>query len=143
MKTTYHYLSLNAHATWRRQVEKQLQHLQSLTPIVSAAVVLEHQREVTPAYRVQLQLEVPGPVTHSNATRHTRQAERLLHGPALHAAASDCTIEAALIKATHDLEHQVQARQLRRCNQGKSQLQLSAVSGRWTSVQATQGKAVR
>jgi len=35
-----------------------------------------------------------------------------------------------------DLEHQVQARQLRRWERGKSKLQLSAISGRWTHAQA-------
>ena len=48
------------------------------------------------------------------------------------------TLEAALLKATQDLEHQVQARQLRRLERGKSQLQLSAISGRWTHAQAGQ-----
>jgi hypothetical protein len=45
MKTTLRYLSLKAQATWHRQVEEQLQHLHSLTPITAAEVVLEHQRE--------------------------------------------------------------------------------------------------
>jgi hypothetical protein len=36
----------------------------------------------------------------------------------------------------HLLEHQVQARQLRRMERGKSKLQLSATSGRWTRNQA-------
>lgn len=138
MKTTLRYLSLNAQATWHRQVEEQLKHLQSLTAITSAAVVLEHQPEAKPAFRVQVRLEVPGPGVHAKATRHTRQATLLLHGPALHAEARDNTLEAALLKATRDLEHQVQARQLRRLGRGKSQLQLSAVSGRWSHTQTSQ-----
>ena len=40
------------------------------------------------------------------------------------------------VKATQDLEHQVQAHQLRRMERGKSKLQLSAISGRWTHAQA-------
>ena len=136
MKTTLRYLTLNAQATWHRQVEAQLQHLHSLTPITAAEVVLEHQREAKPAFRVQVRLEVPGPGLHAKATRHTRQAALLLHGPALHAEARDNTLEAALLKATQNLEHQVQARQLRRLERGKSQLQLSAISCRWTHVQA-------
>lgn len=135
MKTTLHYLSLNAHATWHRQVEEQLKHLDSLTAITVAEVVLEHQREAKPAFRVQVRLEVPGPGMHPKATRHTRQAALLIHGPALHAEARDNTLEAALLKATQDLEHQVQARQLRRMERGKSKLQLSAISGRWTHAQ--------
>ena len=138
MKTTLRYLSLNAQATWHRQVEEQLKYLHSLTAITAAEVVLEHQREAKPAFRVQVRLEVPGPGIHANATRHTRQAEMLLHGPALHSEARGNTLEAALLKATRDLEHQVQAHKLRRMERGKSQLQLSAISGRWNHAQGGQ-----
>ena len=136
MKTTLRYLSLNAQAAWHRQVEEQLQHLHRLTPITAADVVLEHQREARPAFRVQVRLQVPGPGLHAKATRHTRQAALLIHGPALHAEARDHTLEAALLKATQDLEHQVQARNLRSLHRGKSQLQLSAISSRWTQARA-------
>jgi len=138
VKTTLRYLSLNAQATWHRQVEEQLKHLHSLTAITSADVVLEHQREVKPAFRVQVRLEVPGSGIHAKAARHARQAALLIHGLALHAEARDNTLEAALLKATQDLEHQVQARQLRRLERGKSKLQLSAISSRWTHTQAGQ-----
>ena len=135
MKTTLRYLSLNAQDTWHQQVEEQLKHLHSLTAIASADVVLEHQRAAKPAFCVQVRLEVPGPGVHTKATRHKRQAAALLHGPAMHAEAQDNTIEAALLKATRDLEQQVQARQLRRLERGKSKLQLSAISSRWTCAQ--------
>jgi ribosome-associated translation inhibitor RaiA len=138
MRTTLRYLSLNAQATWHRQVEEQLKHLHSLTAITAADVVLEHQRAAKPAFRVQVRLEVPGPGLHAKATRHTRQGALLIHGPALHAEARDNTLEAALLKATQDLEHQVQARQLRRQERGKSKLQLSAVSSRWINNPAGQ-----
>ena len=138
MKTTLRYLSLKAQATWHRQVEEQLKHLHSLTAITAAEVVLEHQREAKPAFRVQVRLEVPGPGLHAKATRHTRDAALLIHGPALHAEARDNTLEAALLKATQDLQRQIQARQLRRLERGKSQLQLSAISGRWNHAQAGQ-----
>jgi ribosome-associated translation inhibitor RaiA len=136
MKTTLRYLSLNAQAAWHRQVEQQLKHLHSLMPITAAEVVLEHQREARPAFRVQVRLEVPGPGLHAKAARHTRQGALLLHGPALHAEAKDNTLEAALLKATQDLEHQVQTRALRRQERGKSKLQLSAISSRWTHAPA-------
>jgi hypothetical protein len=42
-----------------------------------------------------------------------------------------------LLKATQDLEHQIQAHKLRRLQRGKSQLQLSAFSSRWTNVQGS------
>jgi ribosome-associated translation inhibitor RaiA len=119
-------------------VEAQLKHLHSLTAINTADVVLEHQHEAKPAFRVQVRLEVPGPGLHTRATRHTRQGALRVQGPALHAEARDNTLEAALLKATRDLERQVQARQLRRQERGKSQLQLSALSSRWTHVQAGQ-----
>ena len=138
MKTTLRYLSLNAQATWHRQVEEQLKYLHSLTAITAAEVVLEHQREAKPAFRVQVRLEVPVPGTHAKATRHTREAALLIHGPALHAEARDNTLEAALLKATRDLERQIQAHQLRRLKRGQSQLQLSAISGRWSHAQAGQ-----
>jgi ribosome-associated translation inhibitor RaiA len=137
MKTTLRYLSLKAQATWHRQVEEQLQHLHSLTPITAAEVVLEHQREGKPAFRVQVRLEVPGPGQHAKATRHTREAALLIHGPGLHAEARGDTLEAALLKATRDLEHQVQARKLRSLERGKSKLQLGAISSRWTYVKAS------
>lgn len=136
MKTTLRYVTLNAQATWHRQVEEQLKHLHNLTAITAAEVVLEHQRETKPAFLVKIRLEVPGHGLHSKATRHTRDTELLLHGPTLQAEARDNTLEAALLKATRDLEHQVQTRQLRRLERGKSRLQLSAVSGRWTHAQA-------
>ena len=137
MKTTVRYLSLNAQAPWHRHVEEQLEHLQTLTPITAADVVLEHQRETKPSFRVQVRLEVPGPGVHVKATRHTRQAGLLVHGPALHSEGRDNTLEAALLKATQDLEHQIQAHKLRRLQRGKSQLQLSAFSSRWTNVQGS------
>jgi ribosome-associated translation inhibitor RaiA len=138
MKTTLRYLTLNAQATWHRQVEEQLKYLHNLMRITAAEVVLEHKREAKPAFRVQVRLEVPGPGLHPKSTRHTRDAALLVHGPALRAEARDNTLEAALLKATRDLEHQVQVRKLRRLERGKSQLQLSAISGRWTHAQTGQ-----
>src|SRR5512142_2340627 len=105
MKTTLRYLTLNAQATWHRQVEEQLKHLHSLTAITAAEVVLEHQRAAKPAFRVRIRLEVPGPGLHPKSTRHTRDAALMIHGPALHSEARDNTLEAALLKATRDLEH--------------------------------------
>jgi hypothetical protein len=60
----------------------------------------------------------------------------LVHGPALRAVARDNTLEAALLKATRHLEQQVQVGELRRLERGKSQLQLSAISARWSHAQA-------
>lgn len=135
MKATLRYVSPNAQAAWHRQADRLLQHLHGLTAITDAKVVLEHQREAKPAFRVQVWLEVPGPGAHPKSSRHKRQAALLIHGPAMHAEASDNTLEAALLKATRDLEEQVQARQRRRQERRKSKLQLSATSSRWTRAQ--------
>lgn len=143
VKTTFHYLGLKAQATWRRLAVEQLEHLHDLTAITSADVVLEHQREAKPAFRVQARLEVPGPGAHVGETRHTREAELLLHGRALQAEARENTLEAALLKTTQDLERQIHARELRRQERGRSKLQLSAVSSRWTDTRTRQRPASR
>jgi ribosome-associated translation inhibitor RaiA len=135
MKTTLRYLSVNAQVAWHRQVEKQLAHLHSLTAITAADVTLEHQRDVNPAFRVQILLQVPGPGLHAKATRHARRGALLVHGPAMGSEARDNTLEAALLKATRNLEQQVQSCQLRRAARGKSKLQLSAFYSRWTNPQ--------
>src|SRR5207247_7764280 len=114
MKTTLRYLTLNAQATWHRQVEEQLKHLHSLTAITAAEVVLEHQLEAKPAFRVQVRLEVPGPGIHAKATRHTRQAALLIHGPVLHAEGRDNTLEAALVTAPQAREDMPKPRPLKR-----------------------------
>jgi len=111
-----------------------LEHLHGLTAINAAEVVLEHEGDANPAFRVQIRLEVPGPRPHAGATRHTREAELRLHGPALHAEARENTLEAALLKATQDLEGQIKSHQLRHLEQGKSQLQMGGVANRWTGV---------
>jgi ribosome-associated translation inhibitor RaiA len=138
MTTTLRYVGLNAQASWKRHVQEQLKRLHSLTAITAAQVVLEHQIETSPSFRVKVRLEVPGHGVHLKDTRHTREAALLIHGPALQAEARGNTLEAALLKAMQDLEHQVKARQLRRKERGKSQLQLSAKSGRWTHFPAGQ-----
>ena len=136
MKTTLRYRSLNAQAAWHRQVVKQLEHLHGLTAITAADVTLEHQRDANPAFRVKIRLEVPSSGPHPKATRRARQGALLVHGPDLWSEAGGNTLEAALLKATQGLEHQVQACQLRRAETAKSKLQLSAFSSRWTSSQA-------
>lgn len=133
MKTNLRYLSLNAQVAWHRQVEKQLAHLHRLTEMTAADVTLEHQRDVNPSYRVQIQLQLPGPRLHARVTRPAHRGARPVHGPGLGAEARDNTLAAALLKATKDLEHQVQACQLRRAARCKSKLQLSAFYSRWTN----------
>jgi ribosome-associated translation inhibitor RaiA len=134
MKINLTYRSLNAQALWRQRVEERLQHLSSLTAITSADVIIEHQREVTPAFLVRVQLVIPGPGEHAEATAHVRKVSAQLHGPAIHAEARDNTVEAALLKAMRELEDRIKAHQLRHLEQGKSQLQMGGVANRWTGV---------
>ncbi len=161
MKTTLRYRSINAQATWRhrveeqfkhmhlfsfddvhgfcwhRQVEEQLKHIDSLTAITAAEVVLEYQGEAEPAFRVQVRLEVPGWGTLSLPAMG-RQSALPIYSPSLYAEAGGNTLEAALLKATQELEHQVKVSQLPRLKRGQRKLQLSAIFGRWPDAQPGQ-----
>jgi ribosome-associated translation inhibitor RaiA len=110
MKTTLAYNSLNAQVPWPALLAQQLDHWHSLTTITTAEVVLEHQRDDARAHRVKVQLEVPR--------------------PGLRTEASDSTLEGALLMATRDLEHQIQARKTKPLGRGKSTQQPSAISRR-------------
>ena len=110
MKTTFRYDSLNADAPWPPLVTQQIEHLQSLTAITSSEIVLEHQRESNPSFRVQMRLDIAG--------------------SDLHAKASDNTLEAALSKATQDLSDQIQTRKTKPIALGEDTTQPSANSKR-------------
>lgn len=90
MSTTLTYTSLNTQAPWPALLTQQLDHWHSLTAITSAEIVLEHQRDSARAFHVKVRLDGPSPALHTNA--------------------SDATLEGALLKATQDLERQIQAR---------------------------------
>ena len=109
MKILLRYCGLNARAVWRGLVESQIKKLQGLAAIASARVTLEKQREFAPAFRVQAQLEVPGPDFHAEARDHTLQA--------------------ALLKVARDLERQIRSRKSRRANRRKTNVQLGLVPG--------------
>ena len=108
MKTTITYTSLNAEVPWPALLAQQLERWHSLTTITAAEVVLEHQRDDARAFRVKVRLEVAG--------------------PGLRTEASDSTLEGALLMATRDLEHQIQARQTKPLGPGKNTQQPSAIS---------------
>lgn len=99
MKTTLTYTSLNAQVPWPALLAQQLDHWHSLTTISNAEVVLEHQGKDARAYRVKVRLEVPD--------------------AGLHTDASDTTLEGALLMATRDLEHQIQAYKTKPPGRGK------------------------
>jgi ribosomal subunit interface protein len=110
MKIALRYCGLNARALWQGLVESQLKRLQALAEIASAHVTLEWQHEATPAFRVQAQLEVPGPDYHAEARDHT--------------------LRAALSKVVKDLERQIRSRKNRRAARRKTNIQLGLSPGR-------------
>ncbi len=116
MKTTLQYRSLNADVASAHLVQEHLNHLQSLTDIEAAQVILERQREATPAFRARMVLVVPGPDYHADAVDHT--------------------LAAALHKAVENLKRQILARQAKCRVKAKSNLQLGPISRRWSSALA-------
>jgi ribosome-associated translation inhibitor RaiA len=107
MKILLRYCGLNARAVWCGLVESQIKKLQGLAAIACAHVTLERQREFAPAFRVQAQLEVPGPDFHAEARDHTLQA--------------------ALLKVMRSPERQIQSRKGRRADRRKTNVQLGLV----------------
>lgn len=116
MKTTITYTSLNVEVPWPAVLAEQLEHWHRLTPITAAEVVLEHQRSDARAFRVKVRLEVAG--------------------PSLRAEACESTLEGALLMATRDLDHQIQARIAKPLGPGKSPRPPSAISKRRAPAQA-------
>jgi ribosomal subunit interface protein len=117
MKANLRCLGLAVHATWQDLVMEQLHRLKSLTDIESAEVILQRQRDSTPAFRAHVVLVVPGPDYHADAV--------------------DYTLAAALHKAVENLKRQIQMRQTKRRVKGKSNLQLGPISRHWFSAFAS------
>jgi ribosome-associated translation inhibitor RaiA len=65
---------LRVSAGTRSWLEQRLEGLQSLIPITTAAVVLEHRGDLTPAFRTFVLLAVPGPDIHAEARDYTLEA---------------------------------------------------------------------
>jgi ribosome-associated translation inhibitor RaiA len=93
MKIQYQLRGLNPRAVSDRPLDHHLEHLDRLIPISTAQVVLEHQRNTTPAFSASVDLAVPG--------------------PDIHAAARDHTLEAVLLKVTRRLEEKIEERKTR------------------------------
>jgi ribosome-associated translation inhibitor RaiA len=74
MKTQFHIRGLNFNANVRQRLEQPLIKLESLTPVSTAAVVVEYERDRTPSYRAYALLAVPGPDIHAEAWDHTLDA---------------------------------------------------------------------
>lgn len=74
MQIQFHIRGLNDNASLRHWLERPLEHLQEFTSVSTAAVVLEYERESTPAFRAFVLLAVPGPDIHAEARDHTLEA---------------------------------------------------------------------
>jgi len=114
MKIQFRIRGLNGHATWQDFVLEQLHRLTSLTNIASAQVVLERQRDDTPAFRAHVHLAVPGPDIHAEARDHTLQA--------------------AWLKVTAALRKQIERRKMRQQLRHKAQRKHPMTAGRWSGV---------
>ena len=74
MKIQIQIRGLNANASLRAWLEKQLERLHSLIPVSTAEVVLEREQNNAPAFHAQVHLAVPGPDIHAEARDHTLEA---------------------------------------------------------------------
>ena len=117
MKTILTYTTLNAQAPWPSLLTQQLDHWHTLETITVAEVILEHEHHAGGAFRVKVRLEVSG--------------------PSLRADASDSTLEGALLRATRDLEEQIQGRKAKPLEQGSITPKHSAASKRGTGRRAS------
>jgi ribosome-associated translation inhibitor RaiA len=109
MNIKLRYSGLNPRSSWRALAETHLNKLQGLAASASAQTTLEWQRESKPAFRVQVQLEVPGPDYHAEARDHTLQA--------------------ALIKVAKNLERQIRLRMHQRADRRNTNIQLGFLPG--------------
>ncbi|MBL9168809.1 MAG: ribosome-associated translation inhibitor RaiA [Verrucomicrobiales bacterium] len=117
MNIKFRVRGLNAHANLRRWLEQQLERLQSLIPVTSAEVVLDHQRDAAPAFGAHVHLAVPGPDIHATAHGHTMQA--------------------AWLKVFKNLKGQIERRKTKQVTRAKTNRQHPALTSRWSGVSAT------
>jgi len=74
MKIQFRIRGLNANASLRVWLAKQLERLHSLIPVSTAEVVLEREQNNVPAFRAYVYLAVRGPDIHAEARDHTLEA---------------------------------------------------------------------
>jgi ribosomal subunit interface protein len=113
MNISVNYFGVTKRDAWQQLVETRLAKLQRLATVAKARVRLELQHNVNRAFRVLMELEVPG--------------------PDFHAEASDYTLPAALEKAVKNLEKQIRSRKCRQVDRWKTNLQLGLNPGRCSS----------
>ena len=111
MKIQYKLRGLNPRAVTDRPMDQHLERLDRLIPISVAQVVLEHQRDMAPAFGASADLAVPG--------------------PDIHAAARDHTLEAAVLKVARRLEERIKARQNRQQLRLKRRENCRGASSQW------------
>lgn len=100
MKTTLEFRDLKVHHSWHRLLEERLQHWQRLTAVTATVVTVNRQRDGTPGFGVQVQMEVSGEPIHAGAVARS--------------------LKAALLTLSEDLEAQIRARKARRVNRPSS-----------------------
>ncbi len=94
MRTTYQFLGFDPRGSSYRMLEQHVDYWQHLTAVAATEVVIERQPQAGPAFRVQARLEVPGGHLQAEAVART--------------------FKAALLRASTDLETQIEARKARR-----------------------------
>ena len=113
MKLQMQYRGLHSNGRLEQLVSQSLEALRRLLPISTAHVVMEQQRDGSPAYRVRAHLAVPG--------------------PDVHAEASDHTLHAAWRKLARKLSHQFQRRKARQQHRSKDH-GLRRLAGQWSGA---------
>ena len=112
MKIQFRIHSLNANANLRGWLGKQLERLHKLIPVSTADVVLERGRNSAPAFRAQVHLAVPGPDIHADARDHT--------------------LEAAWLKVSKKLLHQIERRKMQQQLRHKAHRQYPLAGSHWS-----------
>ena len=112
MKIQFRIRGLNANASLRVWLAKQLERLHSLIPVSTAEVVLEREQNNAPAFRAYVYLAVPGPDIHAEARDHT--------------------LEAVWLKVAKNLRQQIERRKTRQQLRQKGQRQRPPTENRWS-----------
>ena len=112
MKIQYQLRGLTAREVTDRPLDPHLVQLDLVIPISTAQVVLEHQRNASPAFSACVDLAVPG--------------------PDIHAAARDHTLEGAVLKVARRLEEQIMARKNRQQLRLKRREHCRTVPSQWS-----------
>jgi len=114
MQTQFRIRGLNADASLRLWLEKQLERLHKLIPVSTAEVVLEREQDSAPAFRAHVHLAVPG--------------------PDIHAAARDHTVEAVWLKVAKNLRQQIERRKTKQVARAKTNHQPPLTASRWAGA---------